>query len=275
LAFRVRKGKQVEHQPDVPEVDVVEDDHLGQTLPSADLEAPITSTSKRKRDGGEASETPTNKRRKNSPAASNNDLGIKEKKDRYILFVGNLSYKTNKESIETHFASCPDPPTIRLLTPKRSNSGTTTTKSKGCAFLEFRKPPSLQHALKLHHSLLDGRRINVELTSGGGGSSEKRKEVIKARNRALEEERQWTRKSKQAKDENQVITSEGQRHSTTSGAEIGDPSKNKTWSVAADGEKAGRGGKRHMKKQQRGERGGKSKPKKAWAPSGANAVSVG
>jgi len=89
LAFRVRKGKQAEHQPDVPEVDVAEDDHLGQTLPSPDLEAPITSTSKRKRDGGEASGTPTSKRQKTSPAASNNDLGmIKEKKDRYILFVG-------------------------------------------------------------------------------------------------------------------------------------------------------------------------------------------
>ena len=30
----------------------------------------------------------------------------------------------------------------------------------------------------------------MELTSGGGGSSEKRKEVIKTRNRGLEEERQ-------------------------------------------------------------------------------------
>ena len=103
---------------------------------------------------------------------------------------GNLSYKTTKESIVVHFASCPDPPTVRLLTPKLNKSGATTPKSKGCAFLEFTKPHSLQHALKLHHSLLDGRRINVELTSGGGGSSEKRKETIKTRNRALDEERE-------------------------------------------------------------------------------------
>jgi nucleolar protein 6 len=150
----------------------------------------------------------------------------------------------------------------------------------------------------LHHSLLDGRRINLELTSGGGGSSEKRKEAIKARNRALEEEREWVSNAvthlmksvsplnirtllveymqkRKSQGEDLVTSSNGQRHSTTSGAEIADPSKVKTWSVPTSSEKAGRGGKRHVKKQQRGQRGEKSKSKKAWAPSGANAVSVG
>lgn len=53
--------------------------------------------------------------------------------------------------------------------------------------------------------------------------------------------------------------------------------KPKTWTVPQGDEKAGRGGQKHAKKKQRGERGGNGRPKtkKAWAPSGANAVAVG
>lgn len=101
---------------------------------------------------------------------------------------GNLSYKTTKESVEQHFSSCPDPPSVRLLAPK-PRPGATTSRSKGCAFIEFPTSRSLQAALRLHHSDLDDRTINVELTSGGGGSGEKRKEVLRSRNKALEEER--------------------------------------------------------------------------------------
>lgn len=92
LEFRARKGKHVEDQRDVPEVDIVEDDDSDQIPPP--LEAPSTSTSKRKRDEGEgeASESPTNKRRKGVPVGSNTatepDSRTKEKKHRYILFVG-------------------------------------------------------------------------------------------------------------------------------------------------------------------------------------------
>lgn len=77
------------------------------------------------------------------------------------------------------------PPEVRLLTPKASSTNKTTTKSKGCAFLEFTSRNALQQALKLHHSMLEGRMINVELTAGGGGKGEKRMEKLRERNKSL------------------------------------------------------------------------------------------
>lgn len=95
LAFRARKGKRAEDLRDVPEVDVEADDN-DQIPPTPDLEAPSTLTSKRKHDEGEISESPTNKRRKKVSTESNAvaelDNGIKEKKQRYILFVGKAYY---------------------------------------------------------------------------------------------------------------------------------------------------------------------------------------
>ena len=86
----------------------------------------------------------------------------------------------------------PDPPpTVRLLTPKvTTRAGVTAaaaakSKSKGCAFLEFSTRHALQTALRLHQSELDGRRINVELTAGGGGKSDARLAKVKARNKHL------------------------------------------------------------------------------------------
>ena len=74
------------------------------------------------------------------------------------------------------------------MTPK-SIPGKTVFKSKGCAFLEFPSKPALQQALKLHHSTIEGRQINVELTAGGGGSSERRLAKLKERNKELYEQR--------------------------------------------------------------------------------------
>ena len=74
---------------------------------------------------------------------------------------------------------------MRLLTPKVTRVGATVAKSKGCAFLEFSTGPALQAALRLHQSELDGRRINVELTAGGGGKGDGRLAKVKARNKQL------------------------------------------------------------------------------------------
>jgi|ERR1700722_819100 len=77
------------------------------------------------------------------------------------------------------------PPTIRLLTPKSVPSN----KSKGCAFLEFSHHNSLQQALKLHQSTLEGRKINIELTVGGGGKGQGRIAKLQGRNRGLQDQR--------------------------------------------------------------------------------------
>ena len=81
----------------------------------------------------------------------------------------------------------PDPPpSVRLLTPRLQK---TITKSKGCAFLEFTHRNALQQGLKLHHSVLDGRQVNVELSAGGGGKSAARVAKIQKRNKELHDER--------------------------------------------------------------------------------------
>jgi len=61
--------------------------------------------------------------------------------------------------------------------------------SRGIAFVEFTNSTLLQQALKLHHTDLDGRRINVELTVGGGGSGSARKEKIDERKGRMDEQR--------------------------------------------------------------------------------------
>jgi nucleolar protein 6 len=100
------------------------------------------------------------------------------------IIIGNTDHKSNLPT--------DPPPTIRLLTSKRKNldgsskSGSSTEKSKGCAFLEFSKASGLQTALRLHHSELDGRKINVELSAGGGGKSDGRMKKLQEKNSKLD-----------------------------------------------------------------------------------------
>lgn len=75
------------------------------------------------------------------------------------------------------------------MTPKPSATSRPTAKSKGFAFVEFSHRNALQQGLKLHQSDIEGRKINVELTAGGGGKSENRLEKVKKRNRELHEQR--------------------------------------------------------------------------------------
>ena len=139
------------------------------------------------------------------------------------------------------------PPDVRLLTPKDS-AGKKTTKSKGCAFLEFTSQQSLQQALKLHQSNLDGRMINVELTAGGGGTGETRMKKLQERNKDLHNQRQkvcgiprlsrMRRNSRDYSQKKQMGEGEpdttgrdqSQRYSATSG--VGQaPKQKRTWSV--------------------------------------------
>lgn len=133
-------------------------------------------------------------------------------KSRFIVFVGNLPYKTTDDSLKAHFKKL-QPFTLRHRTDPQ------TKRSKGFAFLEFENYDRMKTCLKLyHHSMFDpenvkedgadleagkeqtdesnrkkkksqARRINVELTAGGGGKTDARKEKIKAKNERLEEQR--------------------------------------------------------------------------------------
>ncbi|KAK3388974.1 hypothetical protein B0T20DRAFT_324228, partial [Sordaria brevicollis] len=108
---------------------------------------------------------------------------------RFIIFVGNMPYSVTADQIKEHFASV-HPISVRLLT-HRDNP----TKSKGTAFVEFGRFDHMKTALeKFHHSeMLDdkgvARKINVELSAGGGGKTAHRQDKIKEKNRKLNEER--------------------------------------------------------------------------------------
>ncbi|KAJ7751251.1 hypothetical protein DFH07DRAFT_530790 [Mycena maculata] len=188
-------------------------------------------------------------------------------KQRFILFVGNLKYTTTAEAIKAHFAACDPPPTVRLRTPKPSMPGKPVNKSKGCAFVEFSHRNALQQGLKLHQSELEGRRINVELTVGGGGKSDVRLTKLKERNKGLFDQRK-DRIEKLAKSDPSLsaVPDMPQRFSATSGLEQVQ-SKRRTWTVGdeeEDGE-THRGGKKHTKIRPRG---------KQWG-TGVNAIPVG
>ena len=73
-----------------------------------------------------------------------------------------------------------------------------TKKPKGFAFLEFENYDRMKTCLKLfHHTEFDSgvggdkgkRKINVELTAGGGGKSDNRQEKLKEKNQRLEDQR--------------------------------------------------------------------------------------
>ncbi|KAK5164295.1 uncharacterized protein LTR77_009990 [Saxophila tyrrhenica] len=161
--------------------------------------------------------TPKQKKRKKQTTtdgenggASTNDDDSKSK-HRFVCFIGNLPYDTTDASLQAHFKKL-SPFTLRHRTDPNSK------RSKGFAFLEFENYDRMKTCLKLyHHSMFDpataqqadgeievaeeepkakkgktkgARRINVELTAGGGGSKDVRKEKIKAKNVRLDEQRQ-------------------------------------------------------------------------------------
>ncbi|KAI0332024.1 hypothetical protein GY45DRAFT_1321573 [Cubamyces sp. BRFM 1775] len=202
----------------------------------------------------------------------------KKQKQRYILFVGNLKYTTTKEAVEKHFAKCDPPPTVRLMTPKPSANSKPSHKSKGFAFVEFSHKNALQQGLKLHQTELEGRKINVELTAGGGGKSEQRLEKVKQRNKELHEQRkkhllkQKTGKKKAGGDggegeEEDVQLDRPQRYSATSGVEQA-PLKKRTWTIPEEGDEEGAAARK------RGSKKGKKRPPKPLG-TGVNAIPVG
>ncbi|KAI0119710.1 hypothetical protein F4814DRAFT_413051 [Daldinia grandis] len=116
------------------------------------------------------------------------------KKVRFIVFVGNLPYTATPAQITAHFSAV-HPTSVRLLHDPR------TRKSRGIAFVEFARYDHMKSCLKtMHHTTFtcaapgkagrpEERRINVELTAGGGGNTDHRKEKIRAKNEKLDEER--------------------------------------------------------------------------------------
>jgi RNA recognition motif-containing protein len=120
--------------------------------------------------------------KKESNAGNDENIKMKGKKSiPYILFIGQLSFKTSKDELFNHikkelgkeFDISTDTVRIRLLTEPK------TKKSRGMAFLETADPDLMYACLKLHHTYVGDRRINVERSSGGRKVSDTRVAKIK------------------------------------------------------------------------------------------------
>ncbi|KAG6119344.1 hypothetical protein E4U13_007814 [Claviceps humidiphila] len=111
------------------------------------------------------------------------------KPSRHIVFVGNLPFSATAASIKAHFATL-NPISVRCLKNKDD-----ANPCRGIAFVEFANVWSMRTCLdKFHHTIFEdgvsaGRKINVELTAGGGGSTKFRKDKIREKNVKLDENR--------------------------------------------------------------------------------------
>ncbi|KAG5664343.1 hypothetical protein KAF25_008077 [Fusarium avenaceum] len=163
-------------------------------------EEPKKSKKDKKKQNKSANDEPVAGAEANAEAAGTTAEG---KADRHIVFVGNLPFTATAETIKAHFASL-NPVGVRCMSdPKDSKP------CRGFAFVEFEKVWHMRTCLdKFHHSeFTDGtsypRRINVELTAGGGGKTKKRQDKIKEKNQKLNENRtKRIEREKIAKDEN-------------------------------------------------------------------------
>ncbi|KAL6836167.1 hypothetical protein J3E69DRAFT_320702 [Trichoderma sp. SZMC 28015] len=133
------------------------------------------------------------------------DSSSAQKAGRNIVFVGNLPYTATAASITAHFATL-KPVAVRCLTKKEDPK-----VCRGIAFVEFATPTHQRTCLdKFHHSMFEdgispARKINVELTAGGGGKSQGRQDKINEKNKKLDENRaKRIEKEKTAKEENQT-----------------------------------------------------------------------
>ncbi|KAK4117440.1 hypothetical protein N656DRAFT_773565 [Canariomyces notabilis] len=130
--------------------------------------------------------------------------GGEGKQTRFICFVGNLPFTASRAAVERHFSSL-SPISVRLLTQRDDPS-----KSRGIAFVEFGRYDHMKTCLaKFHHTEFDDgisppRRINVELTAGGGGKTAARRDKIKEKNAKLNEERAQRIKKEKEKEKGEA-----------------------------------------------------------------------
>lgn len=227
LKAKVSKGKKKDGRADKGEIESTRSGKAaagkGSTTDKSSSVMPTASIKKRKRDSSTGAEAPVRTKKRfdehgqlvegteeEEETVDESKADTEEERSkRYIVFVGNMAYKTTAEEIAKHFAEhCTEKPTVRLLTSKGDPTKAQklskskqksiakgkaldpgAPQSKGCAFVEFETREGLQKALQFHHTQLHGRSINVELTAGGGGKSATRKERIEKKNRELESER--------------------------------------------------------------------------------------
>ncbi|KAI8070735.1 hypothetical protein BC940DRAFT_295438 [Gongronella butleri] len=75
--------------------------------------------------------------------------------DARSIYVGQVDYGTSNEELQAHFRPCGAINRVTILSDKR------TGRPKGYAFIEFKDPESVAHALTLNQTPFRGRHIKV------------------------------------------------------------------------------------------------------------------
>jgi RNA recognition motif-containing protein len=116
-----------------------------------------------------------------------------KKSNPYVAFVGQLSYQTTADGLFAYLKEnlgegevTTDTVKIRLLTKKKGDKDV----SRGMAFVETSTPELLYSCLSLHHTHLDGRRINVERTAGGRNPLKRKAKIDEFRQEQLSHQRE-------------------------------------------------------------------------------------
>ena len=89
----------------------------------------------------------------------------------HIIFIGQISFETTAAEVETMVrsgAGVEGAIKVRLLSEP---SG----QSRGMAFVELESAAEQHQCLALHHTIFNGRKINVEKSAGGRGEKKKEK----------------------------------------------------------------------------------------------------
>lgn len=106
------------------------------------------------------------------PSNTTSTQSLRKTTNPYILFIGQLSYDTTKEDLFHHIQKqlIDDHKVTEQNVQIRMLQDVKTKKSRGMAFVEIKSddPEFMYSCLKLHHTYLKGRRINVERSAGGG-----------------------------------------------------------------------------------------------------------
>jgi len=85
--------------------------------------------------------------------------------EKFTIFVGNLSFKSNENSVKKFFSSCGNVVDCRIA---KNEEG----KMKGFAHVDFDSAEAVESAKKLAGTQLDGREVRVDASTPkqGGGS---------------------------------------------------------------------------------------------------------
>ena len=91
-----------------------------------------------------------------APEKEKNKNDAEAKKKRYVVFVGNLPFNITSEEIKKHFLT-----KVGNIVDIRIPTNDANTP-RGFAYVEFANNTDFEKAFSLHHSMLNGRRVNVQ-----------------------------------------------------------------------------------------------------------------